>query len=115
MWRKISPGYELKHRNYVKNLFFYYGTKTLLIIVIIKIDWSNALCFSPEYEFSYAGGNGIRLENGTWTGLVGMLQSGDSHLTAEGLSMTKSRKREVDFIAPIWVERWQPTYGWYFS
>jgi hypothetical protein len=34
-----------------------------------------------------------------------MLQSGEAHLTAEGLSVTKSRDREVDFIAPIWIER----------
>ncbi|KAJ9589166.1 hypothetical protein L9F63_028050 [Diploptera punctata] len=43
----------------------------------------------------------MKLANGSWNGLLGLIQRKEAELTSEALTMSPSRTELVDFIAPI--------------
>ncbi len=55
-----------------------------------------------EYEIVLATNNlyGHKQENGTWSGIVGDLISGDIDISVATLTMTTEREEVIDFVAP---------------
>ena len=55
-----------------------------------------------DYEIIPAAGNqyGYKMSNGTWTGLVGDLISGEIDISVATLTMTTEREEVIDFVSP---------------
>lgn len=55
-----------------------------------------------EFEISLARGNlyGHKMENGTWSGIVGDLISGEIDISVAALTMTTEREEVIDFVSP---------------
>lgn len=55
-----------------------------------------------EYEIIPSTNNeyGHKLSNGTWTGIVGDLISGEIDISVATLTMTTEREEVIDFVAP---------------
>ena len=50
--------------------------------------------------------HGELLVDGKWTGIMGMLKDGKVDASCSDLTMTTSRVRVIDFIEPVWADRW---------
>ena len=55
-----------------------------------------------EYEIIPAAKNqyGYKMPNGSWTGLVGDLISGEIDISVATLTMTTEREEVIDFVSP---------------
>ena len=53
-----------------------------------------------EYEVQLFDDFGHKLENGSWTGVVGALISGDVDMVVAAMTMTSEREEVIDFVAP---------------
>lgn len=58
-----------------------------------------------EYLPSGTNGNGVMLDNGSWNGIVGVLQREEADASIESLTMTSSRWQAIDLVSPLWTER----------
>ncbi|XP_021924655.1 glutamate receptor ionotropic, delta-1-like [Zootermopsis nevadensis] len=61
--------------------------------------------FTIEYLPSEINGNGVLLDNGSWNGVVGILQRREADASIESLTMTSLRWNVVDLLSPLWVDR----------
>ena len=44
---------------------------------------------------------GVKLPNGTWNGVMGVMERREADVSTNGLVATNARKSVVDFLAPI--------------
>ena len=57
--------------------------------IVLSSDWQRS-----GYEY------GKKFKNGTWTGLIGDLASGEVDLVVADLTMTSEREEIIDFVSP---------------
>jgi molybdate-binding protein len=48
---------------------------------------------------------GKQLDNGSWTGIMGLMQRGEADVTCVELTMEPKRSETVDYIAPLLNDR----------
>ncbi|PSN41922.1 hypothetical protein C0J52_06810 [Blattella germanica] len=61
--------------------------------------------YRPEYRASDLNVNGVKLSNGSWNGIIGLLDRKEAEVSCEGLSMTPGRAEVLDFMVPIKNDR----------
>ncbi|KAJ9587754.1 hypothetical protein L9F63_018826 [Diploptera punctata] len=61
--------------------------------------------FTTEYHYPPDNAYGGKLENGTWTGVIGMLKSGQVEISNVAFEMTAERSEAVDFTLPLYNVR----------
>lgn len=64
---------------------------------------ANTLKFSFDIKTPSDGQVGKRLANGTWTGLIGMLQRKECDISIEAIAITEERKEVVSFTFPFYI------------
>ncbi|KAK9506897.1 hypothetical protein O3M35_008747 [Rhynocoris fuscipes] len=57
-----------------------------------------------EYELSTSYDYGVKLKNGSWSGLVGQLATGKIDMIVGALTMTSEREEVIDFVAPYFEQ-----------
>ncbi|XP_069696795.1 glutamate receptor U1-like [Periplaneta americana] len=71
----------------------------------VWITLQKLLDFKPEYRVAEVRIHGVEDGNGTWNGILGMMQRKEAEVTCEDLSMLPSRAQVVDFMVPLQKER----------
>ena len=57
--------------------------------------------FSTTYTESIDGAWGSKLDDGTFNGMIGMIERQEVECTVTGFSLKKSRAQVADFIKPV--------------
>ena len=76
------------------------GLKGYCIDLLESIAAPERMDFDYEIVVSKNRAYGSKLENGTWTGVVGDLISGEIDISVATLTMTTEREEVIDFVAP---------------
>ncbi|XP_037073929.1 glutamate receptor-like [Pollicipes pollicipes] len=79
---------------------------------IVGVEPTMLAAVAGHYGFSYSmvhpqttdGLFGVRLDNGSWTGVIGMIVRGEADLAVGDISVTLERSEVVDFTYPFLVE-----------
>lgn len=73
----------------------YYLTRRLIEYLSVALQFSYEMQFSNDQEY------GRPLEDGTWTGVVGMVQRGESDIIFDPMAFTEERSKVVTFSYPF--------------
>ncbi|XP_042855746.1 glutamate receptor ionotropic, kainate 2-like [Penaeus japonicus] len=79
------------------------------VFEIIKII-SEKLHTCVEFVFSDDKNFGFESPNGTWTGVIGMIERGEADLSGVVLSVDAARSQVVDFSVPLFMDEQVLTY-----
>ncbi|XP_068248210.1 glutamate receptor ionotropic, delta-2-like [Palaemon carinicauda] len=66
-------------------------------------------CYRYEISTDYAGG--LELPNGSWTGVIGKILTGQADMAAVALAVTAPRAKAVDFSEFLYDDEWTATYA----
>ncbi|GFT29787.1 lig_chan-Glu_bd domain-containing protein, partial [Nephila pilipes] len=84
----------------INNRTVYGGTDgEMLQCLADKLNFEIELYFSPNGQF------GTRHSNGTWDGVIGLVQSGEADIGVQSLSISEDRMQAVDFSIPYFVHQ----------
>ncbi|KAG8196122.1 hypothetical protein JTE90_007858 [Oedothorax gibbosus] len=67
------------------------------------LDVLHGLGFEHRVVIPEDGEYGFLTPNGSWTGVIGMVQRGEADLSMGGLIITEQRRRDVDFSRPYLI------------
>ncbi|ELT97865.1 hypothetical protein CAPTEDRAFT_204388 [Capitella teleta] len=78
----------------------YYGIDYDILNILSKhLDFRFRIMKPPDGQWGSPKGNG------SWTGLIGLLQDNEADVAVSCLSITKARTQVVDFSKAYWIER----------
>ncbi|XP_037800589.1 glutamate receptor ionotropic, delta-2-like [Penaeus monodon] len=66
----------------------------------------NYLGYCYEYVVEPSRAGGIRLPNGTWTGVIGLLLRGGIDMTGVGMALTHDRYQDLDATDFLYIDGW---------
>lgn len=78
-------------QTYLENQKDVYGQICFLLLEVLH----------ASYQISFADSGGILLENGTWTGLIGMLNRSEIDLAMTNFFVSEDRNEAVHFLYPF--------------
>ena len=99
---------------YFREQDYFYSQLSLLVLEALHCS----------YQISYSNSGGKLLENGSWTGLIGLLNRSEIDLVIDGLVMTEDRNEAVHFAYPFTIDeltfmteppQYSPTFFGIFS
>ena len=61
----------------------------------------NVFYCRPVYLLPERNTHGKKLDNGSWNGLMGLLDRNEADVSPESISMTPSRTKAGDFVVPF--------------